>query len=175
MNAYSIRWAAVLAVFALLYGSRLSKGKARRTAAGMEFPLKPMVIASYAGALLLYSGFLGYTAYATPARVPWGFYAMFVLAMGLILLRLPGTIVVGPAAVTQSYWFLKRRVIGSGEVAAVQSYVAGRAVRVVGSSGVVITHTNNHAAQAEFRSELAEMERRAGAAGDVSGLVERDV
>ena len=105
MNAYTIRWAAVVAVFLLLYGSRLTTGKATQTAAGREFALKPLVLASYAGALLLYAGFLGYSAYVAPARVPVWFYFVFVLAMGLILLRLPGTILLGPEAVTQSYWF----------------------------------------------------------------------
>ena len=156
MNAYTIRWGAVAAVFLLLYGSRLSKGKARQTPAGLEFALKPLVIASYAGALLLYAGFLGYTAYLSPTRLPWWFYAVFVLAIGLILLRLPATIVLGPETITQSYWFLKQRVIGYGEVTNVQSYVAGRAVRVMGSNRVTITHTNNHAAQGQF---VAEMER----------------
>ena len=84
---------------------------------------------------------------------------MFVLAIALIMLRLPATIVLGPAGLTQTFWFLKKRVIGYGEVMTVQSYVAGRAVRVMGSDRITITHTNNHAAQAEFR---AEMERRAG-------------
>ena len=157
MNAYTIRWAAVVAVFLLLYGSRLTTGKATQTAAGEEFALKPLVLASYAGALLLYAGFLGYSAYAAPARVPVWFYFVFLLAMGLILLRLPGTILLGPEAVTQTYWFLKKRVIGYGQIMSVQKYVAGKAVRVMGSNGVTITHTNNHAAQAEF---LAEMERR---------------
>ena len=161
MNAYTLRWAAVLAVFALLYGSRLSKGAAQKTAEGTEFPLKPMVIASYLGALLLYAGFLGYSAYATPRGVPWWFYVVFLLAMGLILMRLPGTITVGPLALRQSYWFLKERVIGYGDIVAVQSYTAGRAVRVTGNAGLAITHTNNHAAQAEF---LSEIERATGGA-----------
>ena len=52
---------------------------------------------------------------------------------------------------------MKKRVIGYDEVMSVQRYVAGKAVRVMGLNGVTITHTNNHAAQAEF---LAEMERR---------------
>ncbi len=161
MNAYTLRWAAVLAVFALLYGSRLSRGAAQKTAEGTEYPLKPMVIASYLGALLLYAGFLGYSAYASPRGVPWWFYLVFLLAMGLILLRLPGTITVGSLAVRQRYWFLKERVIGYSDVVAVQVYSAGRAVRVTGNAGVAITHTNNHVAQPEF---LAEMGRATGGA-----------
>ena len=159
MNAYTIRWVAVLAVFLLLYGSRLTKGTAKLTAAGLVFALKPMVIASYAGALLLYAGFLGYSASLAPSHVPLWFYAVFVLAICLIVLRLPATIVLGAEGLTQRYWFLKTRVIGYSEVMAVQSYVAGRAVRVIGSNRVTITHTNNHAAQTQF---LAEMERRKG-------------
>ena len=154
MNANTLRWAAVLAVFALLYGSRLSNGAAQRTAEGIEFPLKPMVIASYLGALLLYAGFLGYSAYASPRGVPWWFYVVFLLAMGLILMRLPGTITMGPLAMRQRYWFLKERVIGYDDIVAVQVYAAGRAVRVTGNAGVAITHTNNHAAQAEFLADV---------------------
>ncbi len=159
MNAYTVRWAAVIAVFALLYGSRLSKGTARQTAAGTVYALKPLVISSYVGALLLYAGFLGYTAYLSPRQVPWWFYAVFLLAMGLILLRLPGTILLAPDAVSQRYWFLKERVIPLDDVMLLQAYSAGRAVRVMGNNRVTITHTNNHAAQAEFR---AEMELRTG-------------
>ena len=159
MNAYTVRWAAVVVVFALLYGSRLTKGKARMTAEGVEFPLKPLVIASYAGALLLYAGFLGYTAYLEPRRVPWWFYAVFVAAMGLIALRLPGTIVLEGDRVTQTYWFLKQRVIRYGDVLGLQVFQTGRAVRVMGDLGVAITHTNNHVAQGEF---LREIELRTG-------------
>ena len=154
MNAYSIRWFAVGAVFLLLYGSRLTQGKARRTEAGLQFALKPMVIASYAGALLLYAGFLLYSAYLSPSRTPVWFYLVFLLAMGLIVLRLPGTIVLGPESLTQSYWFLKQRVIGYADVVSVQSYVAGKAVRVMSATRVTVTHTNNHAAQPEFRAEI---------------------
>ena len=158
-NGGTVRLLAVAVVFVLLYGSRLTKGSVRHSADGLVFALKPMVIASRIGAVLLYAGFLAYTVVHASRPVPAWFYAVFVAAVGFILLQLPGTIVLGPESVTQSYWFLKRRVIAYGEVMALQAYQAGRAVRVIGDNRVTITHTTNHSAQDAFK---AEMEQRTG-------------
>jgi cytochrome b561 len=117
----------------LLYGGRLVRGKARETAAGVIFPMKALVIASRLGIVVLYLGFL-----------VW---------------MVPGTIVLGPEALTQSFWFLKQRQIRYDQVMMLRSFAAGRAIRVLGDNQVTITHTNNHADGPRF---LAEMERRTG-------------
>lgn len=145
---------AVVAVFALLYGSRLNKGKARETPAGVVFPMKPMVIVARVAALVLYIGFFGYTLRTQGTAIPMWFPALFLLAVGFILLQLPGTIVLGPESITQNFWFLKQRVIRYGEVMAIQAFSAGRAIRVLGDNRMVVTHTNNHSDAQRFRAEL---------------------
>ncbi len=159
VSSQTIRIAALVVVFVLLYGSRVTKGVAKETAAGLEFALKPMVVVARIGALLLYAGFLGYTVHTARTPVPAWFYLVFVVAIGFILLQLPGTIVLGAQEMSQTFWLMKKKVIGYGEVMAMQVVSAGRSTRVMGDNRVVITHTQNHAAGEVFR---AEMERRSG-------------
>ena len=159
MQFNAVRVAAILAVLVLLYGSRLTKGSAKQTPEGLSFAMKPVVVGARVAALIFYVGFFGYTLATHRQHVPMWFPAFFLIAIGFILLQLPGTIVLGPDAVTQRFWFLKQRVIGYSEVMTIQAFAAGRAVRVLGDNRVVITHTNNHSAADRFRSEL---EQRTG-------------
>lgn len=154
IDASAARITAVVIVFALLYGSRLTKGTAKQTPEGLSFAMKPMVIVARVGALLLYLGFFGYMLKTQGSAVPMWFPVLFVVAIGFILMQLPGTIVLGADAATQSFWFLKKRVIRYPEVMTIQAFSAGRAIRVLGNNSVVITHTNNHAAADVFRAEL---------------------
>ena len=159
MDPKTIRIAALVVVFVLLYGSRATKGAARETPAGLEFGLKPMVIAARLGALVLYAGFLAYTVHTALRPIPTWFYLVFVVAIGVILVQLPGTILLGPQEISQRFWFMKTKVIAYGEVMAMQVVSAGRALRVMGDNRVVITHTMNHAESAVFQTEMA---RRTG-------------
>ncbi len=155
----AVRITAVVVVFALLYGSRLTAGSATETPEGLSFAMKPFVMIARVVALLLYLGFFGYTLWAHALSVPVWFPMIFLVAVAFILLQLPGTIVLGPAAVTQRFWFLKQRVIRYQEVMTIQAFSAGRAIRVLGDDRVTITHTSNHSAAEVFRAEL---ERRIG-------------
>jgi type III secretory pathway component EscS len=143
----------------LLYGGRLVRGKARETAAGVIFPMKALVIASRLGIVVLYLGFLVWMVRVQGHAMPFWVPLLFVVAVGFLLMQMPSTIVLGPEALTQSFWFLKQRQIRYDQVMMLRSFAAGRAIRVLGDNQVTITHTNNHADGPRF---LAEMERRTG-------------
>lgn len=159
MDASSIRIAAVVAVFALLYGSRLTKGSAKQTPDGLVFAMKPFVIVARVATLLLYLGFFGHTLLTQAHAVPVWFPLVFIVAVAFILIQLPGTIVLGADAITQRFWLLKAKRIVYTEVMTIQAFSAGRAIRVLGDNRVIITHTSNHSAQEAF---LGELERRTG-------------
>ena len=102
----------------------------------------------------LYLGFLGYQLHTSGRSIPIWYPALFLLAVGISLLQFPGTIVLGPEAITQRFWFLKERRIAYPEVMTLQGTTAGRAIRILGSNRVVVTHTNNYSAADVFRVEL---------------------
>ncbi len=154
LDAGTVRIIAVVVVFALLYGSRLSKGTAKQTPEGLVFAMKPFVIVARVATLLLYLGFFGHAILSQAHAIPVWFPLVFLVAVAFILLQLPGTIVLGAEAVTQRFWLLKSKRIGYAEVMSIQAFSAGRAIRVVGDNRVVITHTNNHSASEVFRAEI---------------------
>lgn len=159
LDMSAVRITAVAVVFALLYGSRLTKGNAKEGPEGLIFAMKPFVVVARVAALVMYLAFFGYTLHSQAHAVPVWFPMVFLVAVAFILLQLPGTIVLGPTSVTQRFWFLKQRVIGYREIVSIHAFAAGRAVRVLGDHRVVITHTNNHSAASVFRAEL---EQRTG-------------
>jgi hypothetical protein len=154
-----IRAVVVVLVIILLYGSRLTKGKARETPEGLVFGMKPFVIFSRALALLVYAGYFLYSMQTSRFALPAWFPVVILLAIGFSMLQLPGTIVLGPTAISQRFWMLGTKVIRYEEVMSIQAFSAGRAIRVVGDNRVIITHTNNQSAAEEFKAEIA---RRTG-------------
>ena len=159
LDTGAVRITAVVVVFALLYGSRLTKGSVKETSEGLVFAMKPFVIVARVATFLLYLGFFGHTLLSQAQSVPIWFPLVFIVAVVFILIQLPGTIMLGPDAVTQRFWLLKTKRIGYAEVMTIQASSAGRAIRVLGDNRTVITHTNNHSAAETFRAEL---ERRTG-------------
>jgi hypothetical protein len=155
----ALRLFAVVFVVALLYGSRLVKGRATETPAGMVFAMKPMVVFARIAALLLYLSFFIYMAVSSGKQLPPWVFLVFAAAIGLGLLQYPGTITLGRQGLSQTFWFQKKKLIAYPEVMAIQRLAAGGAVRVVGDNRVIITHTNNHAASKEFQ---AAVEQRTG-------------
>lgn len=157
MDMQAVRFTVVILVIAVLYGSRMVKGKPTETPEGLRFGMKSVVIASRLVALAVYVGFYVYTARTHP--IPVWVPVLLVLAVLFVALQLPGTIVLGPDGLTQRFWLLKTKAIRYDEVMTIQALNAGRAVRVAGDSRVAITHNSNLVGQEEF---MAEMARRTG-------------
>jgi hypothetical protein len=79
---------------------------------------------------------------------------IFVAAIVLAVVQMPGTITLTPSAITQRFWFQPLKTIQYNEVMAIQAAQAGRMTHVLGDNRVKINHTANHSASTEFRQEL---------------------
>ena len=154
-----IRALAIGVVFLMLYGGRLSKGAVRETAEGLAFPIKPLFAVARAIVLPAYLLFFVYLLMSHKQPVPWWMVLLFVAAIAVGVLQMPGTIVLTPMAITQRFWLRPLKVIQYTEVMSLQAVQGGRMVQVLGDNRVRITHTSNHSASAEFRQEI---ERRTG-------------
>jgi hypothetical protein len=154
-----LRAAAIALLIVLLYGSRLTKGRVRETPEGLAFGIKPLFAWSRAIALPAYLLFFLYILTVQKQHVPWWMALLFLAAVGIGILQMPGTIVLTPMAITQRFWLQPSKSIPYNEVVVLQGMQGGRMTRVVGDNRVTITHTSNHCAAMEFRQEI---ERRTG-------------
>jgi hypothetical protein len=143
----------------LLYGSRLTKGSVVQTPDGLAFRIKPLFAWARAIALPAYILFFIYMMSMQKQAVPWWMALLFIVAIVLGVMQMPGTITLTPTTVTQRFWFQPSKVIQYNEVMTIQTMQGGRMTRVLGDNRVKITHTSNHCAAEEFRQEL---ERRTG-------------
>jgi hypothetical protein len=143
----------------LLYGSRLTKGSVVETPDGLAFRIKPLFAWARAIALPAYIIFFLYMMSTQKQPIPWWMALLFVAAIGIGLMQMPGTITLTPTAITQKFWFQPSKAIQYNEVMAIQGMQGGRMTRVLGDNRIKITHTSNHCAAAEFQQEL---ERRTG-------------
>jgi hypothetical protein len=143
----------------LLYGSRLTKGSVVQTPEGVAFRIKPLFAWARAIALPAYILFFFYMMSMQKQPVPWWMALLFIAAIAIGVMQMPGTITLTPMAVTQRFWFQPSKAIQYNEVMAIQAMQGGRMTRVMGDNRVKITHTSNHCAAEEFRQEL---ERRTG-------------
>jgi hypothetical protein len=154
-----LRAIAVGIAILLLYGSRLSKGSVVQTSEGLAFRIKPLFAWSRAIALPASIIFFGYIMTIQKQPVPWWMALLFIAAIAICVMQMPGTITLTPTTVTQRFWFQPSKTIQYNEVMAIQAMQAGRMTRVLGDNRVKITHTSNHCAAIEFQHEL---ERRTG-------------
>ncbi len=154
-----LRAAAVALAILLLYGSRLSKGSVHETAEGPAFRIKPLFAWSRAIALPAYMLFFVYMMMVQKQAVPWWMGLLFVAAIALGVMQMPGTIIFTPTALTQRFWLQPSKRIPYGEVVGIQGIQGGRMTAVIGENRVRITHTSNHCAAVEFQQEI---ERRTG-------------
>ncbi len=154
-----VRAGAVGLAIVLLYGSRLSKGTVRETPEGLVFRIKPLFAWSRAIALPAYMLFFVYMMAVQKQAVPWWMALLFVAAVALGLMQMPGTIVLTPSAITQRFWLQPSKRILYDQVAAIQGMQGGRMTAVVGENRIRITHSSNHSAALKFQKE---MERRTG-------------
>jgi hypothetical protein len=150
---------AIAAAILLLYGSRLQKGSARETSAGLSFPVKPLFAWSRAIALPAYILFFIYITATQNQSVSWGMGILFFAAVSLGLMQMPGTILLTPTSIKQRFWLQPSKSMEYQDVVAIQGMQAGRMTRVLGNNGMKITHTSNHCAALEFQTEI---ERRTG-------------
>jgi hypothetical protein len=154
-----LRAVAIGIAILLLYGSRLTKGSIVQTPDGLAFRIKPLFAWARAIALPAYILFFIYIMSTQKQPVPWWMALLFIAAIGVGVMQMPGTITLTPTAVTQRFWFQPSKAIRYNEVIAIQAMQAGRMTRVLGDNRSRITHTSNHCAATEFRQEL---ERRTG-------------
>lgn len=159
LDLHTLQIAALVAVFALLYASRATKGTARATADGLSFSLKPLVLFSRAVALPLYFLLFAYPLWISRQSIPAWLLLLLLVVTLFTLFQLPGTIVLTPVAVTQRFWFRGSKIIPYAEILGVAASPSSAVTRVLGANRIAITHTFNHAASAEFREELG---RRTG-------------
>ncbi|HXC97318.1 MAG TPA: hypothetical protein VNU92_16570 [Edaphobacter sp.] len=153
-----LRNVVLVVLLLLVFGGRLTKGSMRQSPDGLVFGTKPIIIWTRIIALpALILFIVASTMHQT--QTPWFLYLFIVAAVVFLLVQLPGTITLTPTAITQRFWFRPLKSIQYKEVMAIQSVLAGRAIRVLGDNRVKITHTVNHCANAEFVQEL---ERRTG-------------
>jgi hypothetical protein len=138
----------------LLYGSRLTKGSVAQTPEGLVFRIKPLFAWARAIALPAYVLFFIYMMSTQKQPVPWWMALLFIAAIALGLMQMPGTITLTPTEITQRFWFQPSKTIRYNEVMAIQAMQGGRMTRVLGDNRVRITHTSNHCAAAEFQREI---------------------
>lgn len=139
-------------VVVLVVAGRFIKGKAKQTAEGLAFPLKQYLIWLYA---IVFLFVIGMVISMHGTKLAWAEYLLFAVLVVLLAFRLPGTIVLGPDAITQHYWLREDKTIRYPEVMTIQSLQAGRLTKVSGDNRVTILHSMNHAAAAEFQQELS--------------------
>ena len=157
LDLRTLQIVAMVAVFALLYSARATKGKSRITPAGIAFPLKPLVIVSRTVALPLYFLFFAYPLWISRQSIPaWLLLLLFVVSL-FALFQLPGTIVLTPSSVTQRFWLRASKVIPYAEILGIAASRSGSVTRVLGANRTAITHTFNHSASTEFRADLSRL------------------
>jgi hypothetical protein len=159
LDPHIVRVLAIVLAILLLYGSRLTKGSVTQTPDGPAFRIKPIFAWSRAIALPAYVLFFIYIAITQKQPVPWWMALLFIAAIALGVMQMPGTIALTPTAITQRFWFQPSKTIQYNEVMAIQAMQAGRMTSVLGDNRVKITHTSNHSAALEFQQEI---ERRTG-------------
>lgn len=159
MDPKTLRAAALVLFLLVMLGSRMTKGRLRETPQGLSFGIKPIFAVVRALVVPAYLAFILYSAIVQGRAIPWWMGLLFVAAIAIGLVQMPGTIVLTPDAVLQHFWLQKDKRIGYTEVMALQTMQGGRMIRVLGDNRVSITHTSNHSAAAEFRAEI---ERRTG-------------
>ena len=157
LDLHTLQIAAMVAVFALLYLARATRGRSHQTPAGIAFPLKPLVIVSRAVALPLYFLLFAYPLWISRQSIPvWLLVLIFVVTL-FALFQLPGTIVLTPTAVTQRFWLRASKTIPYTEILGIAASPTGSVTRILGANRTAITHTFNHAASTEFRADLARL------------------
>jgi succinate dehydrogenase/fumarate reductase cytochrome b subunit len=159
LDPRTLRAIAIGLVILLLYGSRLTKGSVVQTAEGLVFRIKPLFAWSRAIALPAYVLFFLYFMTMQKQPIPWWMALLFIAAIAVGVMQMPGTITLTPMAITQSFWFQPSKTIQYNEVMAIQAIQGGRMTRILGDNRVKITHTSNHCAALEFQHEI---ERRTG-------------
>jgi hypothetical protein len=159
LDPRTLRAIAIGLAILLLYGSRLTKGSVVQTAEGLAFHIKPLFAWSRAIALPAYILFFIYIMTIQKQHVPWWMALLFVAAIAVGVMQMPGTITLTPVAIMQRYWFQPSKTIQYNEVMAIQAMQGGRMTRILGDNRVKITHTSNHCAAVEFQHEI---ERRTG-------------
>ena len=157
LDLRTLQIAAMVVVFALIYVARATKGRARQTPGGIAFPLKPLVIISRAIALPLYFLLFAYPLWISRQSIPaWLLVLIFVVTL-FALFQLPGTIVLTPTAILQRFWLRSSKTIPYPEIIGIAASPTGSVTRVLGANRVAITHTFNHSASADFRTDLARL------------------
>jgi hypothetical protein len=144
---------AVMAV-ALIYSSRLTTGKPKETPEGLVFAVKPIYLWSRTIFLPLYMAFFLWIGWHQNHVVPWPIFGLCLVALGIVMLQMPGTITLTPTAVTQRFWLQPEKIISYGEVITIQALQIGRTILVLGDNRVRIRHSANHVAPADFRREI---------------------
>jgi hypothetical protein len=144
---------AIMAVV-LIYSSRFTPGKAKETPEGLVFAVKPIYAWSRMLVLPAYMAFFLWIAWRQNHIIPWPIVGLCLVALGVGLLQMPGTITLTPMAVTQRFWLQSSKTILYGEVMALQAMQAGRTILVIGNDRTRIRHSANHSAAADFRREL---------------------
>lgn len=154
-----LRAATIALALTLLYGSRMMKGTAHETPEGLAFNIKPVFAWARGVVLPAYILFFAYVTYSQRQPIAWWMPLLFLAALAIGVLQMPGTIVLTPTAATQKFWFLRSKSIPYTEVVALQTMQGGRITRVVSDTRVIISHTANHSASAQFQQEI---QRRTG-------------
>ena len=154
LDARMLRAIAIGLAFILLYGSRLTKGSVVQTPDGLAFRIKPLFAWARAIALPAYILFFIYMLSTQKQPVPWWMALLFIAAIAIGVMQMPGTITLTPIAITQRFWFQPSKAIQYNEVMAIQAMQGGRMTRVLGDNRVKITHSSNHCAAAEFQQEI---------------------
>jgi hypothetical protein len=154
-----LRTISLVVIFLVVFGSRFTKGSVTQTPEGLVFGIKPII--AWTRIVILPALILLVVYFWTTGKqpLPWWLPVLFFAAIIFIIMQMPGTITLTPAAVTQRFWFQPSKTIQYNEVMAIQAIQGGRMTRVLGDNRVKITHTSNHCAAEEFRQEL---ERRTG-------------
>ena len=155
-----LRAVAVCVIVLIALGGRFTTGSARQTPEGLAFGIKPVIAwtrAIFLPAFVLLFLYAAMIHHRSP--VPLWVLLLFLAAVVVVVLQMPGTITLTPTAVTQRFWFRPAKAIQYNEIMAIHAATGSRSTQVLGDNRVKIIHTLNHSAAKEFQQEL---ERRTG-------------
>ncbi len=151
---HTLQLGSILVVGVLLFLTRLSKGRARPSPQGLAFPLKPLVVFARAVALPLYFLLFAYPLWISRQSIPVWLLVLLLLATLFGLFQLPGTILLTPSAITQTFWLRRSKSIPYTDVLGVAASPGSPNTRILGANHTTITHTFNHSDSQRLRTEL---------------------
>jgi len=147
----------LLVAMAAAISLRFFKGKVTPTAEGLQYKRKALLQLLQLVVLPVYFSYIMWGEYHNRGHVSVLSAVLFCGLVISVMLQMPGVITLTPTAIVQNFWLRADKRIDYPDVMAIESRTGGREVRVMGNTGVNITHNSGHADQSSFRAEMEQL------------------